>query len=95
VVRARLRPLLENYLFMRPPDQFPNNTTLGDMIAGIRGAPEGDPKAPAKALLDQLVAINDYSIGIHHRPRPGDEIDTNELRSFVSQSLNLVRGFTP
>jgi wobble nucleotide-excising tRNase len=93
-VRAALRSLLENYLYMRLPDQFPGNTTLGDMIGAIRTSAPDDPKAPAKVLLDKLTAINDYSVGAHHRARTPGSLDSNELKAFAISTLRLVRGFS-
>jgi wobble nucleotide-excising tRNase len=93
-VRAALRSLLENYLYMRLPDQFPGKATLGDMIGAIRAAAPGDSKAPAQTLLEELTAINDYSVGAHHRTRIPETQDTNELKAFCNRTLQLVRGFS-
>jgi wobble nucleotide-excising tRNase len=93
-LRARLRRLLENYLYMRLPDQFPGNTTLGGMIEAIRSATPSDPRAAAQGILSELEAINGYSVGEHHRARGGalEVIDSNELGTFVRRTLKLVRG---
>jgi wobble nucleotide-excising tRNase len=93
-VRARIRPLLENYLFMKLPDQFPENTTLGGMIGTIRQAEPTDPKAAAQSLLSELEPINEYALATHHRARSQSvQTDSVELRAFVVRALRLVRGF--
>lgn len=96
VVRC-IRPLLEAYLRFKLPRQFGDNDWLGDMIGAIRNADSASPIAQAKAILEDLEDINQYSRTYHHDQNPGgadtEPLSDGELSSYVRKTLDLVGGF--
>ena len=96
VVRC-IRPLLESYLRFKLPRQFRDDDWLGDMIGAIRDSDAGSPVAQAKAILDDLGDINQYSRTYHHDQNPAgadtEPISDGELTGYVRKTLDLVGGF--
>jgi wobble nucleotide-excising tRNase len=95
-VATAIRRLLESYLRMKQPRAFEANDWLGGMIGKISAAAPGNPLHDAQPLLEDLNAINEYSQRFHHGESTeamAEAIDTNELRTFVGQTLRFVGGF--
>lgn len=95
-VAQTIRPLLEEYLRLKLPHSFADNEWLGDFIAKIRNAPDTDPAAAAKCIVDRVAEINEYSKRYHHSSNPSADteiVDETELLTFVEQTLEIVGGF--
>jgi wobble nucleotide-excising tRNase len=95
-VAQAIRPLLESYLRMKQPMAFGSNDNLGSMIGKVGLAAPGNPLHGAARHLNVLDAINAYSTGFHHGEdgsTVADILDTNELRSYVRQTLGIVEAF--
>ncbi|MHA1289605.1 MAG: AAA family ATPase, partial [Candidatus Thorarchaeota archaeon] len=69
-VARTIRPFLEGLLRARFPGRFNPNEWLGDMIKKIRECGEQDGLANAKADLEELEAINEFSRKYHHDQNP-------------------------
>lgn len=95
-VARSIRPLLEKYLRLKLPNEFPDGEWLGDFINRIRDSAPTDAIAAAKVILHEVEAINDYSKRYHHNTNAQSEseaVDTTELSTFVERTLKLVGGF--
>jgi wobble nucleotide-excising tRNase len=96
LVAPAVRRLLESYFRMKSPGSFASNEWLGDMIGKVRLAGQGNALHGAARHLISLDAINAYSQGFHHGDGAGvvaEPLDTNELRSYVRQTLGIVEEF--
>jgi wobble nucleotide-excising tRNase len=95
-VAQTIRPVLEEYLRLKLPHSFADNEWLGDFIAKIRNAPDTDPAAAAKCIVERVALINEYSKRYHHGSNPGadtETVDEAELLTYVEQTLEVVGGF--
>ena len=95
-VASCIRLVIEEYLRMKCPDQFPRTDTLGGFIRKIREAPPGTPLAMAQPLLGDLDDLNGYSRRYHHRDNPGfatEPITDTELQAYVRRTLALLSKF--
>lgn len=81
-----IRPLLEGYLRVRYPKYFKANEWLGDFIKFIRNS----DVASLKLLISELEDINEYSKKFHHEDGVALSIDSNELRSFSSRTIEFL-----
>ena len=91
-----IRLVVEEYLRLKCPDQFPRNDTLGGFIRRIREAPAGNILASAHALLAELEDLNGFSKRYHHRDNPGfatEPITDTELQAYVKRTLALIGTF--
>lgn len=96
LVAPAIRRLLESYLRMKQPSAFKPTEWLGDMIKEIRQAAAGSPLHDAQHLLEDLIAINEYSQHFHHgegTQATAPIINNDELRTYVRQTLDFVGGF--
>jgi len=94
-VARTIRPFLEGLLRARFPGRFNPNEWLGDMIKKIRECGEQDGLANAKADLEELEAINEFSRKYHHDQNPNadsEPLSEEELHGFVKRTLRLVGG---
>ena len=94
-VARTIRPFLEGLLRARFPGRFPSNEWFGGMIKKIRECGEQDGLANAKADLDELEAINEFSKKYHHDQNPNadsEPLSEEELHGFVKRTLRLVGG---
>lgn len=75
------------------PRQFQPNEWLGDFIAKIRNATDADGLSHAKADLEEIKAINEYSKKFHHdhnQNADSEYLSEDELHGFVRRTLKLV-----
>jgi wobble nucleotide-excising tRNase len=93
----KIRPVLEENLRMRFPEEF-STGWLGDFIKRIRAAAVGTPLATLKLVVDELSEINDYSKQYHHSSNPelADSVPVSEpeLKAFANRTFGFVRGTT-
>lgn len=95
-VAQTIRPVLEEYLRLKLPHSFGDNEWLGDFIAKIRNAPDTDPLAAAKCIVDRVALVNEYGKRYHHSSNPSADteiVDEAELLTYVEHSLEIVGGF--
>ena len=85
-MRTALRPLLENYIRYRFPNQIPDGMWLGDMLGIIRG----DPNHPLQAAYNDLDDINGYTAPFHHDANAA--FNSDEVRTFAKRTLRIVGG---
>lgn len=85
-MRTSLRPLLENYIRYRFPNQIPDGMWLGDMLGIIRG----DPNHPLQAVYNDLDDINGFTAPFHHDANVA--FDPDEIRTFARRTLKIVGG---
>jgi wobble nucleotide-excising tRNase len=94
VARA-MRPFLEGMLRSHFPGHFERDAYLGHFIAKIRSADEMSGLYHAKADIEELETINDYSKRYHHSENENADselINEDELHGFVKRTLRLVGG---
>ena len=94
-VAKTIRPFLEGLLRVHFPSHFEQNEWLGDFIGKIRTADGTSGLQHAKADLDELDAINNYSKKYHHQQNPSadsEPISDDELHGYVKRTLRLVGG---
>ena len=90
VVRT-IRPLIEGYLRMKLPREFPESKWLGDYVKQIRDADPDKPIGQAKPLLPELEDLKDYAKRYHHPAGadvPDDPVDAQEVLAFGKRALN-------
>lgn len=85
-MRTALRPLLENYIRYRFPNQIPDGMWLGDMLGIIRG----DPNHPLQAVYNDLDDINGFTAPFHHDANAA--FDPDEVLTFAKRTLKIVGG---
>jgi len=94
-VARSIRPFIEGLYRVRFPGHFQPNEWLGDFIGNIRMTSDNDGLSHAKADLDEIEAINEYSKKYHHDQNPNADSETisdDELHGFVKRTLRFVRG---
>jgi wobble nucleotide-excising tRNase len=85
-MRKVMRPLLEQYIRYRFPNQWANNQWLGDMLAAVRA----DQTHPLTLQYDELDDINTYTATFHHNPNaPYNE---DEVRAYAGRTAGVVGG---
>ncbi|WP_324718079.1 AAA family ATPase [Carboxydochorda subterranea] len=91
-VASCIRPLLENSLRFRFPDEFTMDDTLGEMIRKIRNAREPSPLVRLQPRIGELEDIDAYACRFHHGSA-GMNVQTTdaELRSFATRALEFHR----
>ncbi len=95
VVRT-IRPLLEGYLRMKLPREFPDNKWLGDYVKQIQDADPSTPVGQAKPLLSELADLKDYAKRYHHPTGsdvPDEPVDAQEVLAYGKRALKLVEAF--
>ena len=97
-VARKIRPVLEGYLRVRFPSEFPEGQWLGQLIEKIRGASAGSPLESMHGQpLDELANINDFSKPFHHETNPSgyDAAVPNEdeLATFCEKTIRYIGGF--
>lgn len=93
IARA-IRPLLEENLRVRFPDQF-RTGWLGEFIGKIEDAKPGEELYDVMKLVDPLNDINDYSKKYHHSTNPNfanEAIQEAELTVYAKHTLDFIRG---
>lgn len=91
-----IRQVMESYLRVRFPDQFPPNEWLADFIKKIRESKKEDALWSMKNHLDEISGINDYSKKFHHGSDPNamqnlGNINDGELTTWVRRVLVFLR----
>jgi wobble nucleotide-excising tRNase len=95
MVTRAIRPFLEGMLRNHFPGHFLQGEWLGNFIQKIREAGSDSGLQHAKADLDELTAINDYSKKYHHDQNLNadlEPINEDELHGYVKRTLKLVGG---
>jgi len=90
-----IRPLLEGNLRMRFPKAFKEGDWLGDFLAKIREAQDGDPSFCLQPQCEEISNMNDYSKKYHHGQNSGaddEPILDSELLPYVQRTLEVVGG---
>lgn len=92
IARA-IRPSIEGLFRIKFFRVIGPNDWLGDFIVKIRNSQESSPFFRLRGHLDSIEEINDYSKGFHHSNSPylEEQIDEQELRSFVQKALQLIQ----
>jgi len=94
-VARSIRPFVEGLYRVRFPGHFLPHEWLGDFIGKIRMTSNNDGLSHAKADVDEIEAINEYSKRYHHDQNPNadsESISNDELHGFVKRTLRLVGG---
>ncbi len=94
-VARTIRPFLEGMLRSHFPGHFQPSEWLGDFIGKIREVDEASGLQHAKADLEELDAINNYSKKYHHEQNANadsEPINGDELHGYVKRILRLVGG---
>ena len=94
-VATKIRPVLEECLRYRFPDQFAPTESLGDFIQKIRDADDTSPLFAAQKIVDELGDISDYSKKFHHSSTTAatiGPIDDGELQGYIRRTLKIVGG---
>jgi hypothetical protein len=81
-----MRPLLEQYIRYRFPNNIPDGKWLGDMLAIIRN----DPNHPLQSVYQEIDDINQYTAPFHHDPNA--TFNPDEVKTHVQRTLNVVGG---
>ncbi len=93
VIRC-IRPIIEGIIRIKFFTVVLPTEWLGDVIGKTRTSSECDPLYRLKPLLEDLIEINDYSKSFHHSDPTnpwGDIINDEELRIYVSRTLDLIQ----
>lgn len=84
-MRQKMRPLLEDYIRYRFPNQIPDGMWLGDMLAIIRD----EPNHPLQSVYQEIDDINSFTAGYHHSTNAHDN---DEVKAYVARTLGIVGG---
>lgn len=87
-MRTRMRPLLEQYIRYRFPNQIQDGHWLGDMLGVIRA----DATHPLTGIYSALEDINDYTKTFHHDP--SSSYNDQEVLAHVKRTLAIVGGWS-
>ena len=85
-MRLKMRPLLEDYIRYRFPNQIPDGNWLGDML-GIINA---DPSHPLQPVYQEIDDINSFTAPHHHNTNT--PFNEDEIRSYIARTLAIVGG---
>lgn len=89
--KARIRPLLEDYLRSESPRTFKAGDTLETMMAAVRESQDGTPLFKFKERLRDLEALKNYSIDSSLQSVGAKGlIDPNELSTHCRQALSFI-----
>lgn len=86
-MKMKLRPLLEQYIRYRFPNQIQRGMWLGGMLDVIRA----DPTHPLYPNYNDLDDINEYTAPFHHNP--STPCDPDEVRAHAKRTLSIVGGW--
>jgi wobble nucleotide-excising tRNase len=85
-MRLKMRPLLEDYIRYRFPNQIPEGKWLGEMLGLIAA----DPNHPLQSVYQEIDDINSFTAPHHHNTNtPFNEA---EVRTYVGRTLTVVGG---
>ncbi len=93
VARA-LRPLLESFLRVAYPEQFPASTLLGPFKNLCDQRADTAREVLSRADTDELADLVEYANRFHHDTNPAWEtevINDGELRGFASRALAFAK----
>ena len=80
----------------RFPLDIPRTKNLGEILRLIRASQDGEPLSKGRVLLEDLQAINDFTIPFMHvegEAAPDlSAIDEGELAAFSARGMRVVYG---
>lgn len=85
-MRLKMRPLLENYIRYRFPNQIPDGKWLGDMLSIIKS----DPLHPLTGVYQDIDDINSFTKQFHHDASAA--FNEDEVKAYVARTLAVVGG---
>jgi wobble nucleotide-excising tRNase len=85
-MRLKMRPLLEDYIRYRFPNQIPEGKWLGDML-GIIAA---DPNHPLQSVYQDIDDIKSFTAPHHHNTNT--PFNEQEVLTYVGRTLTVVGG---
>jgi len=83
----KIRPVIEGYCRNISAATFADSDMVGEMIAKIRIAGNGNPLF---TLIDELDEINEYCRPFHHADNSAVPMDETELHGYVQRTLKIV-----
>jgi wobble nucleotide-excising tRNase len=86
-IKTKLRPLIEQYIRYRFPNQIKSDMWLGEMLAVIRV----DSTHPLYEIYDKLDDINKYTAPFHHNPNT--PCNPDEVRAHAKLTLEIMGGW--
>lgn len=95
-VAQSIRLLLEQYLRLKVPNEFPEGKWLGELLERIRDCDALSLLFHAKQCLPDLEAINDFSKRYHHATNPSadsEPINDGELQGYAKRTLEFIGSF--
>lgn len=95
-VAVALRPILESYMRVAYPTDFPPGRLLGPFI-GICDQRKGTPsQILSSGDIDELRNLLEYANKFHHDTNPAwetEQINDQELQQFCQRTLRFARRF--
>jgi len=85
-MRLKMRPLLEDYIRYRFPNQIPDGKWLGDML-GVIAADANHPLTP---LYNEIDDINSFTAPHHHNTNT--PFNDDEVKTYIKRTLAIVGG---
>ncbi len=85
-MRLKMRPLLEDYIRYRFPNQIPEGKWLGDMLAIIAA----DPTHPLQSVYQEIDDINSFTAPHHHNTNT--LFNGQEVLTYIGRTLTIVGG---
>ena len=85
-MRLKMRPLLEDYIRYRFPNQIQPGKWLGEML----GIVHADPNHPLQDVYQEMDDINSFTAPHHHNTNT--HFNEDEVRAYISRTLAIVGG---
>jgi hypothetical protein len=94
VVASDLRPMLEAFMRVAYPSEFPPGSLLGPFLNMCRQRIGAANEILTGADTTELEALLDYGNRFHHDTNPAwqvENINDAELRHFAERTVNFIR----
>ena len=91
VIRC-IRPVLEGVFKSKYFDLIPNNIWLGDIIELIKKSSNGMRLYRLKAIIDDIIELNDYTKSYHHSTGNTRDLTINneELKRYITLLISTI-----